>query len=331
MLPLLTAVPGNPSAVDTSSITSPEVIEELKKDDDKGVTARQGMVDLKEREAETAALNAAKLKEDAQKEQAELDAQRKQNEADRARAVAEKEGVAALPPEERAEKQGELERKEQELDEADKALDERQLAVDKKEEEARKQEDLSERKMEEAQAERQAIAADQASLIQAQNDTTPRAPVGILALRLVGGDGLAMPVSVDAGRGTELKRGGLNTVYARSWTVTQDGRAFAIAADSPGGTSLKLIEIDKTGLGMAKSAGEEAARGDALWLNGTNLYTLIKTGGGVNVARYSLELAQAAVSAVPVHPQAVLVFTQNRIITQNADGSALLLDPQTLK
>ncbi|MDR2663631.1 MAG: hypothetical protein LBC31_11605 [Treponema sp.] len=54
VIPLGTGVPGSLSAIDTSGLTDPGVIAEMRGDEDKGIDDRQGMVDLKEREADEA-------------------------------------------------------------------------------------------------------------------------------------------------------------------------------------------------------------------------------------------------------------------------------------
>jgi hypothetical protein len=112
------------------------------------------------------------------------------------------------------------------------------------------------------------------------------------------------------------------------------GRAFAVAATSPGNNTLRLIEVDTSGLGMTKQADAEIARADALWANGNNLYTLVKAGPDIRLARYGLDLAQAAISGEAAHPQAVVFFSggaAGALVSQAADGRAILLDPLTLK
>jgi hypothetical protein len=54
VIPLGTGIPGSLSAIDTSGLTDPDVIAEMRSDEDRGIEDRQGMVDLKEREADEA-------------------------------------------------------------------------------------------------------------------------------------------------------------------------------------------------------------------------------------------------------------------------------------
>ncbi|MCL1813511.1 MAG: hypothetical protein FWG29_08330 [Treponema sp.] len=53
-IPLGTGVPGSLGAIDTSGLTDPSVIDSLRSEEGRGIEDRQGMVDLKEREAEEA-------------------------------------------------------------------------------------------------------------------------------------------------------------------------------------------------------------------------------------------------------------------------------------
>jgi len=53
-IPLGTGRPGDLSAIDTSGLTDPGVIDSMRGDDGRGIEDRQGMVDLKEREADEA-------------------------------------------------------------------------------------------------------------------------------------------------------------------------------------------------------------------------------------------------------------------------------------
>ncbi|MBQ6566877.1 MAG: hypothetical protein IJL80_07455, partial [Treponema sp.] len=68
---------GGLSTVDTSVISDRNVVDNMREKDDKGVDARQNMVDIKEREAEEAADKAAAAQEQADKEKQKLAEQEK--------------------------------------------------------------------------------------------------------------------------------------------------------------------------------------------------------------------------------------------------------------
>ena len=86
---------GGLSAVNTSVISDRNVVDNMREEDDKGIDARQDMVDIKEREAEQAADKAAEAAEAADKEKQKLAEQEKkqdqvQKQADEAQKQADK-------------------------------------------------------------------------------------------------------------------------------------------------------------------------------------------------------------------------------------------------
>ncbi|MCA1951337.1 MAG: hypothetical protein LDL24_12245, partial [Treponema sp.] len=90
VIPLATGQAGSLSAVDTSKITEKPVIEQLKKDENLGLDARKGMVDLKEREAQEAKQTAQVQKEAIAQEEAKLAAEKAALEAEKTRLAEEK-------------------------------------------------------------------------------------------------------------------------------------------------------------------------------------------------------------------------------------------------
>jgi len=76
VIPLLTAESGSISAIDTSSITEKPVIDKMREAEDHGIEQRQGMVDLKEREAEAAQEKSDKLKEQNQAEEKRIETEK---------------------------------------------------------------------------------------------------------------------------------------------------------------------------------------------------------------------------------------------------------------
>jgi hypothetical protein len=345
LIPIGIGGPGSLSALDTSVVGDPRVVEELRKDEDRGVDLRQDMVDLKEREAEEAEQRAQELRQEAAEEQRQIDEERQQLEEDRQQAEqprreqAEREqpgqaearqepgetepGREAEPasqePREPAAREEELNRREEELDR-------RQEAVDQKQEEVRQNEEFAQQKREEAREEREDIAADQQALI---DQGIPLEAQGLITVILNGPDSpLGSFVRIDQ-TGKELRRSMINTVNART-VLEIDGRLIAIAGENRGSGAIRLIEADNRTLEMKAQGDDDIHPQSLLWVNGTDLYAITVTEGKVYLGRFNTGLERQARSEIQVHPFAAPLFRDGLILTQRPDGSALILNAQTL-
>jgi hypothetical protein len=348
MLPLLTAMPDSLSAVDTGAISGEEVIDEMRKDDDRGVDARQGLVDLKEREAEQAAASAEELRGQIAEEERRIAEQSRTADAERERIAAEQAriekeraelAVSDAPPEEKAAGEERLQAEEGALAETNRRLDEeagareeQSRALDEQREEAARNEAIAEQRSEEARNERTAIADDQAALIAAGGDGTPdnTARSGVLAIRLTGpASDLGIPVRVEPNTGGELQRGALNTVSVHTLTSIND-RAFAVAGANTANGAIRLIEIDMETLGIKAQGDVDIIEGSPLWTNGANLYALVSVGGVTQLARFNLDLAQQAVTRSGTHPKSNVIFAGSRLLVQGPDGGIVSLDSNSM-
>jgi hypothetical protein len=347
MLPLLTATANSLSAVDTGAISGEEVIDEMRKDDDRGVEARQGLVDLKERESEQAAQAAIEQRQQIVEEEQRIAEQSRQTVAAReqaageaARIEQERADLAAsdASPEEKSAEEQRLQEQEdvlaetnRQLDEQDEALAEQDRALDEQRGEAAQNETLAEQRADEAQNERQAIADDQAALIAAGTSPIGNAvQTGTVAVRLSGpASALGTLVRIEPITGGELQRGALNTVNVNTLVTIAD-RVFAIAGANTVNGAIRLIEIDLRTLGMKAQGEVDIIENSPLWTSGMNLYALVSVNGATELARFNLDLAQQAVTRTGVHPKANIIFAGNRLLIQGADGGVLSLDPNSL-
>lgn len=334
LIPLQTAVAGSPSAIDTGAISDSAVVNKLREDDDRGVEQRQAMVDLKEREADRAAADAAKQREandDETKriaaEQQRVDAEKRRVADEQAKAASEKE--AAKTPEEKAaatEKEAALAREEAKLAEDEKKLDERKEGLAESKREADETQAFADRKDEEARAEREAISADQREMITGARAAAPSAPSGVPAVRLSGASSRGTLIRVNPTAGDTLQTSALHQVAARS-LVTVDGKLFAIAGNAP---DARIIEIDPAALQSVKQGTETMNADTPIWNQGNNLYAIVSHDGKDYLARFDTGLEKKAESAVAVHPWASVSFQGDRIITQNASGAVIILKASDL-
>jgi hypothetical protein len=333
VIPLQTARDGSLSAVDTTSITSGEVIEELRKDDDRGVEQRQQMVELKEREADEAAQKAAIQREEVTRDEQKIAEERRKAEEERQKIAEERQQVPeGSTPEEEAERQAALDEREEAVAGKEADTDELEKSVEEKKQEASENEELAERKTEEANAERAAISEDQREMIASANIPSQSADAsGVLGLKLLErNSSIAAPVLVIPSSGEQLKTSALNTVRARS-LIRANGRAFAVAGENGGDSVHRLVEIDAATLQTVKQGADEINTESLIWVNGSNLYAIVNADGQQYLARFNMDLAKQAQSPAPVHPFATVMFEGGRLLTQNAQGAVAALDAQTLQ
>ena len=352
VIPMGTGGAGSLSALDTSVISDSRVVEELRKDEGRGVEQRQDMVELKEREAEEAEQRAGEQREEAAEEQRRIDEERRQIEGERQRmdgresaqeqpAPPVQPGQAATetprrepapppagerPPVTAEESPPAEQAGEKELAEREKDLERRQEAVDQKQEEARRNEELAGQKREEARQERESIAADQQALI---NEGSPREEEGLITVILNGPDSPLGSFVYISRKGEELRRSAINTVNVRS-VLSAGGRIIAIAGENRGSGAVRLIEIDGRTLEMKAQGGDDIHPQSLLWTNGPDLYAIVVSGGNAYLGRFNSALALQARSQAPLHPLASLWFQDDLVLTQRPDGSALILNNQSL-
>ena len=322
------------SAIDTSTISDSRVIEQLRQDPDMGIDQRKDMVDLKEREADNASQQAAisrdAIREEEQRiarEREEAQRRQQQAEADQRRIAEERQQPGA---DQQALDKQEEEAKQQvvEAQQTQEELDQSQQVLDVQKEETQKLEDLAEQKTSEAQQERQLIADDQQTII--KQDAPPAQVTGVLGFSLLNPDNyLGRLVKLDPNTGAEIKRSPLTTVNGRT-VVLIGNRIFAIAGENKGTGAIRLVEINSDTLEMQEQGDDDIAVDSLLWVNGQDLYAITSSGDNNNLTRFNTDLAKQSSSAITVNPHASVLLSGGMLVTQRADGSAVLLNPSDL-
>ncbi|MDR0731184.1 MAG: hypothetical protein LBF63_05900 [Treponema sp.] len=349
LIPLGLGQPNSLSAVDTSAVSDRLVVEEMRKDEDMGIEQRQDMVDLKEREAEEAEQRAQQQRQEAAEEQRRIDEERRQIEEERrqiepARPEQREDAQPVRPtqpgqtepeprpdnppPPQTDDRQEQQNEREQELAEREEALNRRQEAVDEKQDEARRSGELAEQKREEAQEERESIARDQQALI--NEEPRKETEEGIVAAIIEGQDSpLGRIIRLSPVSGEELGRSTVNMINIRT-ILNINGRLFAIAGENRGGGAIRLIEVDPESLEMKAQGNDDIHPQSPLWVNGADLFAITVVGGTPYLGRFNYQLTRLARSSVALHPFATVLFHEGLLLTQRQDGSAIILNPQTL-
>nr|AGS53071.1 antigen, p83/100 [uncultured bacterium contig00033] len=305
VIPLGTGRAGSLSAIDTGSLVDPRVTDQLREDPDSGIDTRRDMVDLLERQAEEAGREAEQGLAAVRQDELRLAEDRQQ---------LEQEGLEGEALEAR---QGELAQREEDLGERRAAAEETQARAEQTEELA--------------QRERESIAADQASTIAAQDQQPPAAAAdGLVGAKILNpGASLGQIVLLDPSTGRERRASGLRTVNVRTLTEA-NGKLIAIAGETRGNAAIRLVEIKKDTLEMAKQGEDDIDANSLLWLQNGDLYAITSSDGSLYLGRFNDNLERQARSTVTVHPFASVTVSGGSLVTQRADGTALILDPKTL-
>jgi len=310
--------PGGLSSIDTTTISDRRVVEELRKEDDKGVPQRQGMVDLKEREAGQAEQRAQDERQAIRQEENSNNQERQNIQQERQQTQQDQE-AGRITQAQAQQKQEDLNKREQAADQKDKELDQRR-------DDAQKLEAFAEKKTDEAQQDRQGIAQDQQAAITAQ---AVNGVIGVMITRETPTTmGKLVLISMT---GEEKKRSSLDTVHVRSLSLV-GGKILAIAGENKGNGAVRLIEIDQNTLEMSKQGDDDIMTGSLLWVNASDLYAItvdLKT-KNCYMGRFDVNLALKAKSTVRVHPSASVTIQQGRFLTQDEKGNAIILDPADL-
>ncbi|MDR0495641.1 MAG: hypothetical protein LBG95_08465 [Treponema sp.] len=325
---------GDLSSVDTSAISDNRVVEEMRRDDDKGLEQRRDMVNLKEREAGQAEQKAETQREAIRQEEQEiaeersrLERERQQTAADRQKLEEEK-AAGTVTRQEAAQQERDLQKQETETEKKSGELDKREESVAQQKEEAARQELFAERKTEEAQRDRESVARDQQLIINRGDQ-----PIGVIGLVIEKPDAvMGRLVSIDPSTRKELRRSALDSVHVRTLTFT-GGRILAIAGENMGNGAVRLIEINSRSLEMDKQGDDDLQPNSLLWVNGNDLYaiTINLDNGNLYLGRFNANLELQAKSEINVHSNAAVSIQQGGLLTQKADGSAAVLDPASLK
>jgi hypothetical protein len=331
LVPLGLGSAGSLNSVDTGSLSDSRVTEQLRQEPDRGVDTRQGMVDLKERQSEEADQQASVQREAIREEEERIAREREEAARQREQAQREQEQIAQERQrpganQEQLDQQEEAARqREREADERDQQLDQREENLETRKEDAEQTQEFADQKAEEAQQDREEIARDQQAMINQENIRQTPAE-GVLGASILSPNGsLGQVVKLNPDNGQEVKRSPLNTVNARTLTLS-DGKIIAIAGENRGNGAIRLIEIDRDTLEMVKQGEDDISPQSLLWTDESGLYAIISSGGNLYLARFNTDLVRQARSSVTVHPYGGVTFSDGYIITQRSDGSAVLLN-----
>jgi hypothetical protein len=331
-IPLGTGLPGSLSAIDTSSLTDQQVTNEMRRDGG-GIEDRQGMVDLKEREADEATQSATLQREAIAEEEKNIERDREEAVAQRQRVEQEQRrteqqrqeaqqqqqqaqqdaAAGRISQQEAQQRQQEAQRREQEAQRQEQELArqqeetrqkeaelaQREQAQEQRRQEAASSEARAEQKTQEAQQEREEIAKDQQSLIEGKDIASADSGSG----------------SGDPGAGT-TQAGAVSPSAANSLLAVS-----ILSANSPLG---RLVRLNPQTGATVQSSQMNTVNGRTVTLLGGKILAIagIDRGNGairlVEISSDTLEMISQG--GDDIHPQSLLWNNGNDLYAVIVDG-----------
>ena len=345
------------SAIDTSTISSKEVVEKMREEKGKEIGVREDMINLKERESAEAAKRAEAAKKQAETEKKKADTVAKQAETEKKKAdtavkqaeTAKKDADKKASEAEAAKKKAETtkseadkavaEKKAKEAEvakkEADKKATEAEAAkkkADEKKQEAAKDQKLADTKEKEAQDDRKNVAADTQKILEekvaekkAESDAAIASAVPGYGLRVVDKTKmLSQLVLLDLKTAKELKASAVKNIHGR-YLIDTEGRLMAIAGTTEGGGVITLVLFDPITLEVVKQGADNIAEESVLVKNGDDYYAVLDNGGKYYIGRFNSDMKLQAKSSLQVQPYSPVTFVEEGIMVQTTDNSIRLI------
>lgn len=345
VIPLTDArLSGTISTIDTTVLSSKDVVEKIKEDKAGATGTRKDMADLKEREGDAAQLRADTTQKEATDARVTAtDKQKAAAAADREAAAAKKTAdeakkVAAENPNDNAAQQKAVEAQKTATEktavaEAKKAeAAEAQKQVEKKEEVAKADQTMADTKQKEALSDRKEIAGDEQKAVdqkaaetKAAADSALASAAPAFALRVVDSTSfLSELVLVNLNDGKILKTSPLNTIRGRALYDTGAG-LMAIAGKKGGNSAIRLVLVDPVSLEMTKQGADSIAEPSVLVQSANDYYAVIDQGGAYVIGRFDKNLDAKAKSAINVLPYTAITVTAKGLLVQDKSGKIKLL------
>lgn len=341
---------GSLGAVDTSSLSDKAVVDNLKKDADKGLSDRQDLTDLKERTITEDKKAVEETKTQIAKDEKAIADEKAALEKEKA--DLEKEKAAGETTGTKGDAQSaSLVDKEKELADKEAAVKEKEAAVVKaKEETAAKEASIADKEKEVA-ADRAGIAQDQKEVIAKENnDTTTGTGTktdtsatnaaltekesAITETVLLFAEGSDSPLSkivvMNLKDKKKIRESEINSIRGRTLLEASNGY-IAVAGASGGSRTVKLVIINKKTLAMESESKDEVFADTLLIEKGGAYMAIIKKGTSYSLGLFNTKLELTAESTVSVHPYTQISFKSEGIVVQTASGSYAILDNMTLK
>ena len=322
----LSSLEGGLGSIDSTEISNDEVVEEVKKDPNKGIDERKELVEIKEEEvvkstekAKEAQEKATEVKKELEKEEEVLKEVKKE--------VEKAESIAKENPNDKK-AQEKVEEVKEKVEEQEKVVEEKKEEVKELQEEATEKQEEADKKREDAQSDRVDIAEDQEEIIEEKlNDEKIDVTYG---LKLVDDtDLLSALVLIDTATGEVVKESSVDVI--RNRVVYKDSEDYiAIAGTTGTNAAVRLVKLNEIGMEITKQSDEKLAIDSVLtYING-NYYAVIEDTSDYFIGKWDSDINLITKSPVPVMPKTPITVTDKGILVNDELGHVKLLDKETL-
>ncbi|MEM5947798.1 P83/100 family protein [Spirochaetia bacterium 38H-sp] len=313
------------TAVDTQGLTDREVVQELKKQEDKAISERKDLVDIKEKQIEKEKQTIEEQKQELTQQKKSLETQ-KQEIAQQEKELAQKEEEAqkkleTAPPGSQEEKQAKeelktVEEQKQQLDTKKQDLAKKeQETVQKKEELAQKEQQVAE-KEKQVKQERQEIAQDQQKVMETQAGGSP-AQIPLVKVIDTSGPIKSQFVLLDTTTYEPVAGVAVNIV-GRSPADYNKQYLVLSPVDS---TYATMYLLDKKTLDIKKQSAEKISIYSVLEIHDGQIYAVFEKDSAWHIGAFDQNLVLTAYTRERVAPYTGITFTPEYLYAQKEDGS----------
>lgn len=289
-----------------------QVVEELRKQEDRGIEERKEVVEMREEQLEEDQQMLEEEKEELREKEEELEEIKERPETTPAQ-IEQKEREIGEQQEEIAEKEEALEERKEKIAAERERVSEDQQEIIAREEAAREA-------VEEREAEQEAPAAAAEPVSRLTNfiliEERQNSPYGTLVL-------------VD-GEGDIRRRSRLNTIRNRDIIFQQD-RLFTVAGEDNPPRAVRLVALDAESLEIVSESDADVFSGTVLRLIDGELFCVVREGSEYHLGRFNTDLQLEQRSEIEVARFTALSPSGSSIVVQRSDGQIVFLDRQSLE
>lgn len=318
------------SSLDTSTISEPEVIEEMQKEEDKALDSRKEMVEIREDELDTRQDAVDEEKKAVEEKEAAIQEKEEAVEQQLEEKKEELEQAEEGSPEEEVilEEVKELEEEKADVEEEKAAVEEEKAAVEETQEQIDdEQKEVVEMREEIARDENE-LAKDEGVVLSSADQTPPEGFWFIFVDKSADPAPFGSLLKVTE-TGEILQKSELNSIRGTSFIEGGEG-LIVIAGKNEENARVKALILDPETLEVVKEGENEIYPGSSIWTEGDNLFMITRNEQNWSVGMFSKSLDLQKLSAVNVHPDTGLVFVDGIILVQSDSGTVKALKADSL-
>jgi len=304
-------------SLDTSIISQPEVVDEMRKEEDKALETRKDMVEIREEELDEKQLVLDEEQEVLSEEKEELK-----------EVVREKE--KELEKTEEGSPEEELIKEEiQVLEEKEKVLEEKQEAITEEQEKIEKEQDEVHEMRKDIAEDENILKKEEDPVVESIIASTDGKAFWFVLIEKQGDPASFGTLCKITENGDILEKSGINSIRGNSAIDTGTGIALIAGRDASNST-VNVILIDQKSLELLKQSKTNVYAGNTIWTEKNNLYIITRNNSDWVLGKYSYDLDLLSQSDVCVHPDSAIQFEKDKLLIQNSKGTISVLSTEDL-